>query len=81
MYLQYPKMVYVALINYGLRWCVNVQCTSFQRARHSDMKASSFRDFSGVQGQRKMPQDKYIKTPEQKLYVSTLSPHTRDLAI
>lgn len=57
-YLKHPKIVYVALIKYGLSQCVSVQCTSFQRARNSCMKASSFRDFSSVQGQTKMPQDK-----------------------
>lgn len=56
--LKYPKIVYVALIKYGLSQCVSVQCTNFQRARNSCMKASSFRDFSSVEGQSKMPQDK-----------------------
>lgn len=57
-YLKYPKMIYVALVKYSLSHCVSVQCTSFQRARNSCMKVSSFADFSGVQGQSKMPRDK-----------------------
>lgn len=80
MYLKYPMKVYLALIKCGLSQCLSVQCTSFQRVRNSGMKASSSRDFSSVQGQR-CHEISYIKTPKQKLYMLTVSLHTRDLRV
>lgn len=80
LYLKYPKMIYIALIQQGLANSVRVQGMSFQRARNSRVKASGFRDFCGVQGQR-CHEVSYMKTPKQKLYVLTVSPYTRDFAI
>lgn len=71
---------YIALIKCGLSQCLSVQCTSFQRARNSGMKASSSGDFSSAQGQR-CHEISYVKTPKQKLCILTVSLYTRDLRV